>query len=341
MQNSLNQYRGTLVGVHVGDSLGAPVETWPANHIDSLRRSHGGSTPLFDYPNPWKHDSNGEILPAGRPTDDSDQTADLAHSLITCSGLNPEHLRESLRNSVIFNRSRLWIGRATGAGGTTKKALSDNPDTVRFALANNIGTNGSLMRCSPMALWFGPGLANLPNKNTSWYEQQVHLMSSVTHTHPHSIEACWIYTRVLAALLAGSPDSAEDSDRQKRLIEDMIGVRELTNMEQRLINRLSDPHDFPVDPGAWPERGKAEFSLYVALYALYQSTPFEEGINLAIGIGGDTDTYAAIAGGLLGAKYGYDAIPEDWRTGILGHDTMIDYAERLYSMSQESTAAFT
>ena len=51
-------------------------------------------------------------------------------------------------------------------------------------------------------------------------------------------------------------------------------------------------------------------------------------------IGGDTDTYAAIAGGLLGAYYGYDAIPKDWRNSVLGRKVMEGYAEKLYEMNQ-------
>jgi ADP-ribosyl-[dinitrogen reductase] hydrolase len=65
------------------------------------------------------------------------------------------------------------------------------------------------------------------------------------------------------------------------------------------------------------------------------STSFADGIEKAVRIGGDTDTYAAIAGGLLGAYYGYDAIPLEWRNTILGHDVMVDYAEKLYDMNQQ------
>ena len=119
----LERYKGTLVGVHVGDSLGAPYETWLPDKIAADIETRGGLT-FFDYQNPWVKDGNGKILPAGRPTDDSDQTADLCHSIIECNGIKIDHLRESLRDSVIRHKSRLWSGKATGGGKTTRFALS-------------------------------------------------------------------------------------------------------------------------------------------------------------------------------------------------------------------------
>ena len=77
----LDRFKGTLVGVHVGDSIGAPYETWgPKAIADDLQQR--GQLEFFDYKNPWAKDGNEAILPAGRPTDDSDQTADLCFSLL-------------------------------------------------------------------------------------------------------------------------------------------------------------------------------------------------------------------------------------------------------------------
>lgn len=323
----LNKYVGAMVGVHVGDSLGAPYETWGPKEIaaDIVKR---GSLTFFDYPNPWvKEDRNGKTLPAGRPTDDSDQTADLAYSLIECNGLNPGHLREALRDSIVRGQSRLWDGQATGAGGTTKKALSDKPEEVKKGLSNNIGTNGSLMRSTPMALWFGPGLNNQFVNTIKAAKELVSEMSAVTHTHPHAKEASWTYTVILSQLL----DGVEIDQAILRAADPLGGLRG-SKLSQRVLLQLQDQDSFPYDPGSWPMRGTAEFSLYVALYALLESKSFAEGIEIAVRVGGDTDTYAAIAGGLLGAHYGYEGIPEEWRDTIKGHNTMVRYANQLYDI---------
>ncbi len=318
---NLDRYEGALVGVHVGDAIGAPYEkAFSAKQISADIEARGGLK-FFDYPDPWvKKGLEPEMFPAGRPTDDSDQTADLAWSLIECNGLDTTHLREALRDSVVRGKSRLWPGVAKGAGGTTRKALSDDPAKVAAAMQNNIGTNGSLMRCVPLILLYS-GLDNI--------DDTLGTMSSVTHANGHSIEACSLYAEYLIAILAGW-----DRDEMFRRIEEEISDTRNSFLKKRVVFSLADEYLFPIDPGAWPARGTAEFSLYAALWCFKYSTSFEDGIEKAVRIGGDTDTYAAIAGGLLGAYYGYEAIPLEWRQTILGHDVMVDYAEKLYEMNQ-------
>jgi ADP-ribosylglycohydrolase len=332
-----SRFLGTLVGVHVGDSTGAPYETWsPQKIADDI--AHRGGLTFFDYPNPWANaDGNGTFLPAGRPTDDSEQTACLAKSLLDCNGLDTTHLYGLLRASVFDQTSLLWNGKSTGAGGTTKNALSGDPEREQKARSNTIATNGSLMRASPMALWYATDLVSVAKSGTmigvALYDpaktEPMKLatvaMSDVTHAHQHSKTASWIYVMVLSSLLAGNDVWAALSD-----VEDIDPTIKYDWLSIRLGARLEDLLEHPHDPGAFPMRGTAEFSLYVALYALKHATSFAHGIEIAVRVGGDTDTYAAIAGGLLGAHYGYEAIPEGWRSAILGHDVMVGLANQIY-----------
>ena len=320
-QELLRKYLGTLVGVHAGDSIGAPYETMRPREIARDIEARDGLV-FFDYKNPWPNDGNGVDLPAGRPTDDSEQTAVLAFSLLRNNGLCIEDLHTLLRHNVIDRKSLLWEGLSTGSGQTTRDALSDNPKLVAKALSNSMGTNGSLMRCSPMALWFGPPQLGWTDETSM--RSMVFRMSKVTHAHPHALQACWMYTAVLLKLLAGySPAEA---------IFNSILVYSDPRYElfyRRVTASVSDDYLIPYDPGAFPGRGLAEFSLFVALYALKHATSFRDGIEIAVRVGGDTDTYAAIAGGLLGAHFGYGGIPEEWRRTILGHNKMCIYAEQI------------
>ena len=329
----LQRFTGSLVGVHVGDSIGAPYEqTFKPEKIAEDIAARGGLT-FFDYPNPWAalKDGNEGTLPAGRPTDDTEQTARLARSLLACNGLDPEHLHDELHASTFGKESVLWKGRSTGGGKTTFNALSKVPARVELARTNPIGTNGSLMRCSPMALWWCRDIlqvnAELQATDNTAIKAAVFAMSDVTHAHPHSKSACWIYSIVLASLLTGNERETAFGDVEffdHTMTKDPLCIRVFTS--------LYDPNLIPFDPGAFPARGTAEFSLYVALYALKHSKTFEDGIEIAVRVGGDTDTYAAIAGGLLGAYYGYDAIPLEWRNTILGHGQMVDYATKIYEL---------
>ncbi len=242
------RFRGALVGVHVGDAIGAPYETWGPKKIAADIEAREGLK-FFDYENPWKHEKGPSILPAGRPTDDSDQAADLAWSLIECDGLDQAHLREALRNSVVLHRSRLWDGTALGAGGTTKKALSDNPEKISEALNNNIGTNGSLMRSVPMALWLHGKMRHARVWNNAekihWApEVLVAHMSEVTHNHPHSRDACWFYCIMMEAILS---DVSKDKllDHIEYIDEDFL----CNKFSSRIQYALEDEFLFPVDPG--------------------------------------------------------------------------------------------
>jgi ADP-ribosyl-[dinitrogen reductase] hydrolase len=323
---------GSLVGVHVGDSIGAPYEeTFKPAKIAEDIAARSGLT-FFDYANPWAKDGNGAVLPAGRPTDDSEQTACLAASLIACNGLDTAHLYELLRASVFDQKSLLWSGRSTGAGGTTRNALSGDPVRMTLARTNTIGTNGSLMRSAPMGLWWATRILDFKDEKTRAVEVQaakamVFAMSDVTHAHPHSKDACWLYTVVLANLLAGNEPEAALLN-----VEYTDPTLAKSKLAQRMFLSIYDDDLIPYDPGAFPARGTAEFSLYVALYALKHSKTFAEGIEIAVRVGGDTDTYAAIAGGLLGAHYGYESIPLEWRQTILGHDVMVKLATDIYEL---------
>ena len=57
-------------------------------------------------------------------------------------------------------------------------------------------------------------------------------------------------------------------------------------------------------------------ALEAAVWALANSGSFDGALLKAVNLGDDTDTVGAIAGGLAGLFYGYDAIPEDWLAAI-------------------------
>lgn len=311
MPSMLDRYTGTLVGLYAGDALGAPYETWSADTIREDLARRGGLVP-FDYPNPWKHESV-QTFPKGRPTDDSDHAAALAESLIACGGLNEADLFNRLRRIVIDQASPLWDGPALGAGKTTRTALAfptwEASRARPYDAVKEFPSNGSLMRAAPMALYYR--YANAVD------EDEVARMSAVTHRHPDAKDLCAGFVIILRALLDGDP------------IDSAIGAGEAGPLPL-----LGDLTAQPRDPEAWPGRGAALLTLEVALWALSTTDNFRDGITAAVSIGGDTDTYAAVAGALLGAHYGYNAIPPEWRDALIGRDVMIRLATELYDLSR-------
>ena len=313
MPTMLDRYKGTLVGLYAGDALGAPYETWSADTVREDLAKRGGLVP-FDYPNPWPHESVREF-PKGRPTDDSDHAAALAESLIACGGLNEADLYNRLRHVVVDQVSPLWSGPALGAGKTTRTALAfptweESRDRPYDPVAE-FPSNGSLMRAAPMAL------ALPPFTDVDW--DTVSRMSAVTHRHPDARDICIGYVIILRMLLDGKEPMAAI-------------VRSVTAGPLPAII-VGEADQEPRDPEKWPGRGAAELTLHVALWALTTSKDFRDGVTKAVSIGGDTDTYAAVAGALLGAHYGYEAIPPEWRDALIGRDVMVRLATELYELS--------
>ncbi len=88
-----------------------------------------------------------------------------------------------------------------------------------------------------------------------------------------------------------------------------------------------------------PTGGFVLDTLECALWAWWHHDDFEEALIKVVNLGGDTDTNAAVAGALLGAQFGLDAIPKRWREKVRWRDdlTVVDkcvaLATRLYELA--------
>lgn len=315
-----DRFRGALVGVLAGDALGAPYETWKAADVVADLEKRGGLVG-FEYANPWVKTEGAKTFPAGRPTDDSDHTAALAQSLIACGGLNEKDLWTRMRDIVVNHRSPLWDGKALGAGGTTRKMLAPATYEESCALSSEgaIPSNGSLMRAAPLALYFTTAQPAFVDSRI------VRRMSAVTHRHPFAGACCVSYLQVLETILCAkcTTEEAVGFARWNLDRNDMVDNGGLTQV-------LGFPEEHPRDP--WPHTGAVLITLHAALWALVTTSNFRDGITKVVALGGDTDTYAAVAGGLLGAYYGVEGIPQEWRDILIGREVMEGLADGLLAM---------
>ena len=310
MISLIDRYRGSLVGVLCGDALGAPYETWTEERIRADIDVRGGLV-LFDYDDPWGKDGR---FPKGRPTDDSELTTALAENLI--AGGDLEFLYQRFRSCVVDRVSTLCELPAYGFGGTTRRALK-YPTLAESVAARterpHIPSNGALMRTAPVALRYR-------NNQNAVFESAMQ-NASVTHRHQEAMRAAVVYSLVHERILAG--ETYENAVSQ---VADVPLFRRL-----ELLALLCAPAEKPPAPEKFG--GGAAYTLQVMHYAVGTSSSFEEGITKAVTQGSDTDTYAAVAGGLLGALYGIDAIPERWKNNLLGRAKMERLADSLYDLS--------
>lgn len=176
--------------------------------------------------------------------------------------------------------------------------------------------NGSLMRILPTCICVYQGLTS--NKITNGEAIAiVEASSAITHAHKRAKIACVIYFYIVKEII----DSriAKESKPLFELIESAIAkTREyaLTDVETfkeySKYNRLfalKVLKDLPDDEIY--STGYVLHSLEAAIWSLLNTDNYRDCILKAVNLGGDTDTIAAIAGGIAGLYYGYDAIPAE------------------------------
>ena len=73
-------------------------------------------------------------------------------------------------------------------------------------------------------------------------------------------------------------------------------------------------------------------TLGAALWAYWHATSYKEGILKIVLSGGDADTNAAVAGAILGAKFGIGQIPEEWKDGLLYASMLHNKVQEFYTM---------
>jgi ADP-ribosyl-[dinitrogen reductase] hydrolase len=291
---------GSILGLVVGDALGAPFEFQRVSAIPS---------PLPAFELPWMG------LPPGTWTDDTAMARNLWVSLITNRGVfDPDDL---------VRRHLAWL--ATGppdVGNLTRRVLSrlrdGDPDAARAYVEQRgpevSAGNGSVMYCAPLGVLH----ASDPQALT----ELAPALSALTHWDERCRTACLAVTLAAASLVAGSdPErAAVDSIAE---VADREGGEEL----EYLVGEAGRAR--PIDG---PDMGFTLFTAGIALQVAGEGRGFEEGLRYVVGLGGDTDTNAAVAGALLGAAHGMAAIPPGWLEQLADVGALITEASDLAAL---------
>ncbi|GIP26251.1 ADP-ribosylglycohydrolase [Paenibacillus sp. J23TS9] len=163
------------------------------------------------------------------------------------------------------------------------------------------GGNGSLMRCLPVALAY---------KELSDIDRVTIMQSRMTHYDPRCAEVCVMYNRIAHRLLQGE-------DLGTSIRAEVAGSEYEENIE---VLPDCPPSGFIVHTFRW------------VLYILLHTSNFEEVVQKAANLGGDSDTIGAIAGGLAGIYYGYEGIPAPYADTILIKERLDQTISQLYIM---------
>ena len=307
-----DRYLGCMLGLAIGDSLGAPYE------FKSNPKKCKGMVGGFRLVKNGKRSI--ESTPPGIWTDDTAMTLCLADSLLTRKESNSFH--QMLTYYRWYKDGFLSaLGQCEGMGRRTRESLKNfelrGIESLNDKQDVDQSGNGSLMRVAPIALFYYRQFFNysrLMKKNSRE-------SSMVTHRNIECLDACDILTQILFLILR---------EYNKKEIFSNIDI---TNMSLPIKN-IFDLKTYKEEPPYITGSGYVIKTLEAVLWAFNKSTCFKDGALLAVNLGDDTDTVCSIYGALAGAYYGYKSIPRSWKDKLHKKELIKDYALRLYNHSQ-------
>lgn len=271
-----NKFKGALLGLIVGDALGAPFEGMSGDNIEFKGKMQGGGP---------------HNISAGQWTDDSSLALCLAESLIK-DGFD---LKSQLkRYSSWFKDGYLSSkDRAFGIGRNTSISITDYiqegilpPERERAA------GNGSIMRLAPVPLYF---INNY--KKTIYYSAK---SSRATHNNPMAVDSCKFLGSFIFNAIHNKNKNYLINENFKDLELDDRVLKTVRISNNKLTKEDINPDAFVLN------------TLQASLWSFNNSDSFKSAVIKAVNLGGDTDTIAAVTGQMAGSYYGSDNIPDKW-----------------------------
>lgn len=301
--SQLDRAVGVMLGTAAGDALGAPYEFGPPRGPELEVAMVGGGSFGWE-PGEW--------------TDDTSMA--IAIGEIAATNLD---LRQENAQDAIVKRWHEWSQRAKDVGVQTRSVLSHagrqgiSAKTARAESASlhkrtgRTAGNGSLMRTAPVAL------AYLDDEDA--LVQATRAVSELTHYDPEAGDACVLWCCAIRhAVLTGELDAR-------------IGLQHIDSARRAVwasrldVAEASKPSDFTNNgwvvealQAAWCAIATTPVAHDDPAKGVFRVDHLRLALDAAVRGGNDTDTVAAIAGGLLGATYGASAVPADWRRMLHG-----------------------
>lgn len=286
---------GGLQGLLIGDALGVPYEFHDPSELPPLQQ--------IDFEPPAGFPRSHKGVPSGTWSDDGAQALCLLESLLAKGTLD---LGDFSRRVVDWaDRGHLAVdGKVFDIGTQTARAIA----RLRAGVApreagpssESDNGNGSLMRVLPLALWHTGDDSSL----IAMAAEQ----SLPTHGHPRAAVACALLCLWARAEIQSTPSSWE---RAEAILRQLGPANGLPLVE---IDHVLDPSHGDRVAGS----GYVVDTLWSARQSLEHTGGYTDAVRHAVGLGRDTDTTAAVVGGLAGIRYGLYGIPLSWRKRLRG-----------------------
>lgn len=348
LSRELQRAVGCLLGLAIGDAMGAPLEFLPlryAGDSDDMSccfPSAGLNPELWVVNEPTQvelmdhmgYQPNRFGLKMGQWTDDTSMALCLADSLLAHDDFKPRDLRlrflawwmVGYNNTFRLDSERKHRA-SVGLGETIGHSLEEfarNPTDFTEAGSPESSGNGSIMRNAPVPIMY--------RRDVSRAMEVAWLQSKTTHMSDESADCARLLTWIcVKAIMSGKGRTVLDdlSDFPARLYstqclaaakaEERCKENEGAELEDRDWRWREDsfryaPSRVAADPcyvGSY-----VMDCLAMALHCVYSTQSFNAAVLHAANLCGDADTVAAVTGQVAGAVYGVDAIPKDWQSAL-------------------------
>jgi poly(ADP-ribose) glycohydrolase ARH3 len=280
----LDQFHGCLLGLAMGDALGAPFEGLPDGVIDGLLQSGVAID-----------DPDDETI---YYTDDTQMMIGVAETLADRGEIDEASLLASF--AANFDPVRGYGPGMQILLGAIREGQGDREMALNLFPGGSLG-NGAAMRVAPVGILFGGDLDRVA--------EQAERSARTTHLHPIGIDGA----RVMAIAVALA--ARHEPIRRKEFFGELARWAETEEFRWQMgaVAQLRSSDSL----GTFGNSLEAHRSVTTAM-AIFVASPddYMGCVRRAIGQGNDTDTIAAMAGALAGARLGVGAIPEPLRARL-------------------------
>jgi ADP-ribosylglycohydrolase len=312
----VGRYKGALLGCALGDAVGAWAERRPADEAKDFAKYFIRE---FDFSKIGTHHHGMRF---GQYTDDTQLSRELMLSLIDEHDFMPEDFAD--RIARIFGHDGI-----VGYGRATQEAairLLDNVPWDEAGTPPPRAGNGAAMRAGPIGLFYYYDVSRCIKAA----EQQ----AIITHKAPMSVAAAVAVAMATAMALSASKATTGPHEpgwwtwlaahvhrNNEEFAQDIRDLAKICFDGRKTAKwKAGDDDEFAAaaeyvlegDDASW--EGVSPWARSSTLWALYcvMASPFDvwKAIELAVAIGGDSDTIAAMAGTIVGAHIGLDSFPQ-------------------------------
>ncbi|PWF43163.1 ADP-ribosylglycohydrolase family protein [Massilia glaciei] len=298
-----DRFQGCLLGLALGDALGAPYE---GGVLERLLWRLVGTT------------REGHM----RWTDDTQMSLDLVDSIIAIGAIDCDDIAGRFAAGYCWSR-----GYGPGAAKVLKRIARGEDWRVASRAVYPEGSygNGGAMRSPAIGLF----LAGRPEE----LSHAVRQVSMITHAHPMAIEGALLVASATALALV-RPDPLEIIARLRQTARLDVYQRKLL-IAQRWLTAGEEPPARALAAGLGNSLAASDScvtSIYIALRYLTQ--PFLEMLRCVAAAGGDVDTIGAMAGAIWGAANGIGGLPEAELARLEQRERLMDAAKRLHQSTR-------